>query len=165
MAPSMTFAVVYQPGNNALVLSDDHSVATQTKKMDLFKVSACVICHSDVFLLCGAFPLPNSLYLAMRLWAFSQTVLYSLMPEVTDIGKGMLYAVWVVDTCVARAVGNVNTESTNQNGEFSKYVPVDESQLLPVRNVLKLEVAALAVDSMIIAYNAIHKASGVAVPT
>ncbi|EPQ56714.1 GroES-like protein [Gloeophyllum trabeum ATCC 11539] len=158
MTLNTMLAAIYEPGNNDLVLKE-YPIPTPFKKQVLLKVTASAVCHSDVFFLSGSFPLSNPVILGHEIVGIP----VQLGPDVTGIEEGHLYAVWVIDPCAAKAAGVapiIDSTGIGMNGGYAEYVLVEDSQLVPVPHGLKPEIAALAADSLLTVYNAVHNVAG-----
>ncbi|KAI0363860.1 GroES-like protein [Pilatotrama ljubarskyi] len=157
--PTTMRAAVYRPGNQNLVLDGAYPVPQPKTNQVLLRVAACGACHSDTFLLSNAF-------IDDRSYVFGhETVGYAVQcgEDVKDIEEGRLYAVYAIRPCAARTGTFPPIEDSTgigQDGGFAEYVLVDERQLVPVPPGLKPEIAAVASDSLITAYNAVYNVAG-----
>lgn len=76
----------------------------------------------------------------------------------TGIDKEQLYVAYLVSSC---ATPSLATIGVGLNGGYAKYLVIEADQLVPVPKGLAPEIACLATDSLITAYNAVHNAAGV----
>ncbi|KAI0705778.1 chaperonin 10-like protein [Cerioporus squamosus] len=155
-------AAVYVPGNNELVLQDV-PIPTPGPQQVLLKIAASGVCHSDTFVLSGALPDPRSYILGHENVGYA----VQLGSEVQAITVGELYAIWDVIPCALAHPSTalspaLNTIGLGKNGGFAEYIVVNQAELLPVPRGLAPEVACLAADSLITAYNAVHNVAQLA---
>ncbi|KAI0368691.1 N-benzyl-3-pyrrolidinol dehydrogenase [Pilatotrama ljubarskyi] len=146
-------AAVYHPGNNELVL-EDVPVPTPGPKEVLVKIAASGVCHSDTFLLSAAIPDNRSYILG------HENVGYAVQIgcEVEGIVKGGLYAIHDLVPCVAmnNLPPALNSIGIGRDGGYAEYIVVNAEELVPVPDGLAPEVAAVASDALLTAYNAVH---------
>ncbi|RPD61206.1 GroES-like protein [Lentinus tigrinus ALCF2SS1-7] len=155
-------AAVYVPGNNELVLQDV-PVPTPGPQQVLLKIAASGVCHSDTFVLSAAVPDPRSYTLGHENVGYA----VQLGSEVKDITLGELYAIWDVVPCALAHPSTslppaLNSIGLGKNGGFTEYIVVNQAELAPVPKGLSPEVACLAADSLITAYNAVHNVAQLA---
>ena len=77
------------------------------------------------------------------------------------IDKDQLYVLYLTSSCAGSSI--TSAIGVGLDGGFAKYVVVEADQLVPVPKGLAPEIACLATDSLITAYNAVHNAAGVRV--
>ncbi|KAI0695869.1 N-benzyl-3-pyrrolidinol dehydrogenase [Cerioporus squamosus] len=147
-------AAFYTPGNNKAVLKDT-PIPTPTSKQVLLKVAAAGVCHSDVYFLSDDVLDPRTYVMG------HENVGYAVEwgSEVTGIVRGQLYAVWASVPCAKATLGFPpfsDSIGLGENGGYAEYLVAAASELVPVPHGLAPEIAALASDSLITVYNAIH---------
>ncbi|KAI0648696.1 GroES-like protein [Trametes meyenii] len=152
-------AAVYRPGNLNLIIENDFPISKPGKGQVLLKVAACGACHSDTFLLSNAVIDDRSYILGHEIAGYA----VEFGEGVEGIKEGRLYAVFVLTPCACRTLGPPPIDDSTGiglNGGFAEFVTVSQSQLVPVPHGLAPEVACVAGDSLITAYNAIHNVAG-----
>ncbi|KAI0636284.1 GroES-like protein [Trametes polyzona] len=154
--PATMRAAVYHPGNLNLVVETDFPVPQPKHEQVLLKVAACGSCHSEVFTLSNAL-------VDNRTYVFGHETVGTavlLGDGVSGIDLGTLYAIHAILPCVTGLPPILNSDGIGMNGGYAEYVAVDQRQLVPVPDGLAPEIAALATDSLLTAYNAIHNVAG-----
>ncbi|KAI0667919.1 GroES-like protein [Trametes maxima] len=157
--PATMRAAVYRPGNLNLIVENDFPVSKPGKGEVLLKVAACGACHSDTFLLSNAVIDDRTYILGHEIAGYA----VKFGEGVEGVEEGRLYAVYVFTPCACRSLSTPPIDASTGiglNGGFAEYVTVAQSQLVPVPHGLAPEIACLAGDSLITAYNAIHNVAG-----
>ncbi|EEB88424.1 hypothetical protein MPER_13751, partial [Moniliophthora perniciosa FA553] len=80
------------------------------------------------------------------------------------VKKGQLYTVYTFNPCVKSLNGlpaALNATGVGLDGGYAPYVVVKQNQLLEVPAGVPVEVAAIAADAGITAYNAVHNTAGI----
>ncbi|KAL1949901.1 hypothetical protein VTO73DRAFT_8782 [Trametes versicolor] len=154
--PTTMRAAVYRPGNLNLVLETDFPVPQPAAGQVLLKVAACGTCHSDIFTLSNTL-IENRTFIMGHETAGTAV---KLGDNVTGITLGSLYAVHAILPCATGLPPILNSDGIGMNGGYAEYVVVDQRQLVPVPDGLAPEIAALASDSLITAFNAVHNVAG-----
>ncbi|KAI0671482.1 N-benzyl-3-pyrrolidinol dehydrogenase [Trametes maxima] len=146
-------AAVFHPGNNELVI-EDVPIPTPGPKEVLLKIAASGVCHSDTFVLSSILPDSRSYILGHENVGYA----VQLGSEVEGITEGQLYAIYDVVPCIAMTnlPPAVNSVGLGRNGGYAEYIVVAAQELLPVPDGLAPEVAAVASDALLTAYNAVH---------
>ncbi|KAI0763324.1 GroES-like protein [Trametes elegans] len=151
--PNTMRAAVYRPGNTNLIVEHNFPVPQLRKGEVLIKVAACGACHSDTFLLTNAI-------IDDRTYVFG----HETVGHAVELGEGVegieidkLYALHAIVPCAKGSLPPIDDSTgIGFNGGFAEYVAVDHRQLVPVPYGLSPEVAAVAADSLITVFNAVH---------
>ncbi|KAJ7596378.1 GroES-like protein [Mycena floridula] len=160
MAPSMMLAAVYKPGNDNMVIEKNHPVATPKHGEVLLKVAACGVCHSDVLFLGGAPLVKTSFVLGHEIAGFP----VEIGEGVDHIKKHQLYSVLVSTPCshgLNSGPVTLNGPGSGVDGGFAEYVTVRADQLVEVPAGVSPEIAAMAADAGVTAFNAVHNTAGI----
>ncbi|KAJ7596436.1 chaperonin 10-like protein [Mycena floridula] len=159
MASTTMHAAVCKPGNDNLVIERNHSISPPKHGEVLLKVVSCGVCHSDVLFLGGA-PLANtSFILGHEIAGFP----VELGEGVDDNKKDQLYLVLISTPCSRGINGGpvtANSTGTGADGGYAQYVTVRADQLVEVPAGIPPEVAAIAADAGLTAFNAVHNTAG-----
>ncbi|KAJ6471141.1 GroES-like protein [Mycena vitilis] len=162
--PATMVAAVYHPGNNNLVVDKQYPLRQIEDDEILLKVSACGVCHSDVLTLTGV-------ALDTRTYIYGHEIAGVAVRAGKDVDKritlGTLYSVLTPnrhDHGVPGPIilGTVNSGSVLLNslghhldGGYAEYVIVKPANLVAVPDGVSPEVAAVAGDAGVTAYNAV----------
>ncbi|KAI0328255.1 GroES-like protein [Cubamyces sp. BRFM 1775] len=155
--PTTMRAAVYHPGDLNPVIEDRHPVPQPGPGQVLLKVAACGACHSDVLLLTEALIDDRTYILGHEISGYP----VQFGEGVQGINESQLYVVYIIAPCVTSSNGTLPGETgVGKDGGFAEYVVVDQSQLVPVPEGLSPEIAALAGDSLVTVFNAVHNTAG-----
>ncbi|KAF7350736.1 alcohol dehydrogenase [Mycena sanguinolenta] len=151
--PATMIAAVYKPGYVDLVLEKDYPIRKIEDDEILLKVSACGVCHSDVFFLSGV-GLDTRTYVLGHEISGKPVQLGSKVDKKIQIGK--LYSVFLTVSIPADT-----TIGTGADGGYAQYVIVKPENLVEVPENVSPEAAAAASDAGTTAYNAVKHTAGV----
>ncbi|KAJ7573647.1 GroES-like protein [Mycena floridula] len=159
-------AAVSKPDNDNLVLDSNYPVTAFKVGQVLLKVSACGVCRSDVQLLTGV-------SIDTRTYALGHEIcgvpveLGEGVDHPAIIKKNQLYSVLAFTFCTHGLVGSpaiLNGTGVGLDGGYAEYVTVNVEQLVEMIGLpsgLSPELAAIAADAGITAYNAVHNTAGI----
>jgi propanol-preferring alcohol dehydrogenase len=158
---STMMAARYHQGNKNLVLE---TITTPQPSFGevLLKVEATGMCHSDLHVLEGEFPIPGSFTMGHEV-AGTAVV---LGPGVTEIIAGDLYVVHAVNPCgecfyCRRGQDNLCDSPTRNwiglgsDGGYAEYILVRTRNLIKVPSGITPAVAAIASDAILTSYHAL----------
>ncbi|KAI0333247.1 GroES-like protein [Cubamyces sp. BRFM 1775] len=154
--PTTMRAAVYHPGNLNPVTEHHFPVPQPGHGQVLLKVAACGACHSDVLLLTEALIDERTYILGHEISGYP----VKFGDGVVGIEEGQLYVVHVIVPCTKSTSGLPPLEESDgigRDGGYAEYIVVDQRQLIPVPEGLAPELVALAGDSLITTFNAVHK--------
>ncbi|KAJ7679495.1 chaperonin 10-like protein [Mycena polygramma] len=163
MIPTTMLAAVYQPGNDNLVLDKEYPIRELQDGEVLLRVSAAGVCHTDVTILSGV-GLDTRKYI---LGHEASGVPVKLGPNVDEstVRIGKLYSVLIFDGCVKGITTQPGTIppviGVGKDGAFAQYLITDAASLVLVPDGVPAEVAAIASDAGVTAYNAVQNAAKV----
>ncbi|KAH9943281.1 N-benzyl-3-pyrrolidinol dehydrogenase [Epithele typhae] len=158
-------AAVFHPGNNNLVL-EHIPIPKPGPNQVLLKVAAAGVCHSDTAILTDVLDDSRTYVLGHENVGYAVEWGHSIpLVNVRHIAKGKLYAIHDLVPHGAHPLAPGQSPLTDsigigENGGFAEYILADSVELVPVPEGLAPEVAALATDSLITAYNAVHNVAG-----
>ncbi|KAF7350737.1 alcohol dehydrogenase [Mycena sanguinolenta] len=156
--PTTMTAAVYKPGHVDLVLEKYYPIRKIEDDEILLKVSACGVCHSDVFFLSGV-GLDTRTYVLGHEISGKPVQLGSKVDKKIEIGK--LYSVFL--TVIQGGLPDT-TIGQGADGGYAQYVIVKPENLVEVPENVSPEAAAVASDAATTAYNAVkHTAGGMKV--
>ncbi|KAJ6476532.1 chaperonin 10-like protein [Mycena vitilis] len=145
------FAAVYQPGNDNLVLDKKYPIRELQDGEVLLRITAAGVCHTDAAVL-------NGVALDTRKSRLGPKV------DASDVEIGKLYSVLIFDGCVKGLTAQPGTIppviGVGKDGAFAQYMITDAAALVPPDGV-PAEVAAIASDAGVTAYNAVQNAAKV----
>ncbi|KAJ6457025.1 GroES-like protein [Mycena vitilis] len=162
--PATMVAAVYHPGNINLVIDKKYPLRHIEDDEILLKVSACGVCHSDVMLLTG-FGLDARTYVYGHEIAGVAVRVGSKVDKRITLGK--LYLVLtpnrhdhgVSGPIILGAINSgavlLNSLGHHLDGGYAEYVIVKSGNLVGVPDNVSPEVAAIAGDAGVTAYNAV----------
>ncbi|KAH9902392.1 chaperonin 10-like protein [Cubamyces lactineus] len=155
--PTTMRAAVYRPGDLNPVIEHQHPVPRPGHGQVLLKVAACGVCHSDVFLLTEALIDDRTYILGHEISGYP----VQFGEGVEGIREDQLYVVYVLVPCVRSSNGQPpNMNGVGNDGGLAEYIVVEQTQLVPAPKGLSPEIACLAGDSLITAFNAVHNNAG-----
>ncbi|THU97199.1 GroES-like protein [Dendrothele bispora CBS 962.96] len=159
--PSTQTAALYRPGDINLNIIHDYPVPKPGKGEVLLKVLAAGVCHSDTTLLSGAL-------LDTRTYVLG----HEIAGEVVEYGEGVnrdhirmkqLYIILAADHKDHGMNGSaafLNSIGIGMDGGFAEYLKVRTDNLVPAPSGMLPEVAAIAADAGITAFDAVHNKAG-----
>ncbi|KAI0656447.1 GroES-like protein [Cubamyces menziesii] len=157
--PTTMRAAVYRPGSLNPVIEHHFPVPQPGPGQVLLKIAACGACHSDVLLLTEALIDDRTYILGHEISGYP----VKFGDGVAGIEEGQLYVVHVIVPCAKSTSGLPPIEESDgigRDGGYAEYIVVDQRQLVPAPQGLAPEVAALAGDSLITVFNAVHNVAG-----
>ncbi|KAI3612661.1 alcohol dehydrogenase [Moniliophthora roreri] len=160
--PNTMFAALYEPGHQNLVIERHHPVPKPGKGEVLIKVAASGVCHSDVTLLTGLTLDVRKYILGHEIAGVPVELGEGVDPKA--VKKGKLYTIYALNPCVKSLNGTpaaLNSIGLGLDGGYAPYVVVKQNQLLEVPAGVPVEVAAIAADAGLTAYNAVHNTAGI----
>ncbi|KAI0833846.1 GroES-like protein [Trametes gibbosa] len=154
--PTKMRAAVYTPGDLNLVINTAFPVPKPSQGQVLLKVAACGVCQSDPFVISNTL-IDNRTFIMGH---ETVGIAVQLGLNVEGIRLGTLYAVHAIVPCAKGLPPILESDGIGMNGGYADYVVVNQRQLVPVPEGLAPEIAALACDSLLTAFNAIHNVAG-----
>ncbi|TBU53000.1 N-benzyl-3-pyrrolidinol dehydrogenase [Dichomitus squalens] len=152
-------AAVFHNGLTSLVLQEI-PIPRPGPKQVLLKVAAAGVCHSDTLLLSDTLNDPRKYVFGHENAGYA----VELGKDVENIEIGKLYAIWDIVAHGPHQIPGLppfaDSIGIGENGGFAEFIVADASDLVPVPADLRPEVAALAADSLITVYNAVHNRAG-----
>ncbi|KAJ7615874.1 hypothetical protein FB45DRAFT_757693 [Roridomyces roridus] len=158
--PTTMLAARYVPGHERLVIDRHYPLRSDLKDDEvLIKMSAAGVCHSDVGFLSGV-TMDERTYVMGHEACGVHCIPRPLGPKVDafSIHLGKLYAVLAVDSCMNPTKG---TFGVGLDGAYAEYFIATVDQTVPVPHGVAPEVAAIACDAGVTAYNAVQHAAQV----
>ncbi|KAF5350811.1 hypothetical protein D9758_010404 [Tetrapyrgos nigripes] len=159
--PSTQTAALYRPGDVHLSIVHDYPVPKPGRGEVILKVLACGVCHTDTFLLSGATFDPRTYVLGHEVCG--EVVAYGQGVDRDKIRMNQLYMSLIGDHNDHGVNGGpaiFNALGTGLDGGYEEYVKVREDLLVPVPPGVPPEVAAIAADAGITAYDAVANRAG-----
>uniref|UniRef100_A0A0W0ETH9 Putative GroES-like protein n=1 Tax=Moniliophthora roreri TaxID=221103 RepID=A0A0W0ETH9_MONRR len=156
--PNTMFAALYEPGHQNLVIERHHPVPKPGKGEVLIKVAA----SGDVTLLTGLTLDVRKYILGHEIAGVPVELGEGVDPKA--VKKGKLYTIYALNPCVKSLNGTpaaLNSIGLGLDGGYAPYVVVKQNQLLEVPAGVPVEVAAIAADAGLTAYNAVHNTAGI----
>ncbi|KAF7332739.1 alcohol dehydrogenase [Mycena kentingensis (nom. inval.)] len=168
-------AAAYEPGHINTVLQRKYPIRELKDDEILLKVSACGVCHSDVWLLSGAFPERKPFILGHDI--SGTPVLHGSTINPSKVKLGRLYSV-LNPACGTMGINggpaSANLLGLGLDGGYAEYVICKEPSLVPVPHGVPggehlhvhypgvpAAAAAVAADAGITAYNAVKHSAAV----
>jgi propanol-preferring alcohol dehydrogenase len=154
-------AARYHEGHKELVL-ETVNVPQPSFGEVLLKVEATGMCHTDLHVLAGEFPIAGNFTLGHEVAGTA----FVLGPGVTEITEGQLYVVHGVNPCgecfyCRRGQDNLCNSTTRNwiglgaDGGYAKYILVRTRNLVKVPDGISPAVAAIASDAILTSYHAL----------
>ncbi|KAF7293977.1 alcohol dehydrogenase [Mycena kentingensis (nom. inval.)] len=154
--PTTMLAASYVRGHIDTVVKHKYPIRELKDDEILLKVSACGVCHSDVFLLNGGFLERQPFILGHEIAGTPVLLGSTVDPNKAKLGK--LYSV-LSPSCGTMGINGgpafQNTLGLGLNGGYAEYVICKEPSLVPVPHGVAAEAAAVAADAGVTAYNAV----------